>query len=577
MSATPEVEASVAPEPDQIIGLTAKEIRARYGDAAVEALTARMRADAARYHSLSRLSGPLELLLDLNPTWNDTPALRLISDAMERAITTPRSRLMISMPPQEGKSRLSRHAVVRALQHDPNCRIAVASYQERLARKTGEAARNIVRLFGSNAADPVTGTPMADRLGIGVAEGAATASDWMVAIPGGRAEGGILSVGVGSGITGNPVDLLIVDDPIKGRQEADSEVMREALHDWWDNDADSRLAVDSSAIIIQTRWHEDDLIGWLLGDSADPDAEEFGAERDDVWEVINIPALADGETLDSLSGVPGGRDADGWLISARGDRVPKWSRLRDRRPRVWASLYQGRPAPLEGGIFQRAWFEDHRITDPEQIPTLREVVLGVDPADTGTGDAAGILVAGVGLDQHLYFLADLSGMLSQAAWARRVCMAWVRYDAQRVIQEHNLGMRTSVPDAWSVLRRQAVALDGFGSVEAASEMLADRGDHAAADQAGLRQIEPLAAKIVAIGANGPRVSSVPVRISKLQRAESATQPFQDGRAHIVGRLPALEHECCMWQPGQDSPNRVDTLSMLVQQLARTSGRGRVLV
>lgn len=567
----------VAPDPTAILGLSAKEVRARYGDAAVEALTVRMRADAARYRSLATCRGPLGLLLELNPTWRSTPALQLISDAMERAITTPGSRLMISMPPQEGKSRLSRHAVVRALQHNPNCRIAVASYQERLARKTGEAARNIVRLHGSEAVDPVTGAAMPDQLGIGVAEGAAVASDWAVTVPGLHAEGGVLSVGVGSGLTGNPVDLLIVDDPIKGRQDADSEVMREALHDWWDNDADSRLSPESSVIIIQTRWHEDDLIGWLLGDSDDPDAEEFGAERDDRWEVINIPALADGETLDSLAAVPGGRTPDGWLISARGDRVPKWTRLRDKRPRVWASLYQGRPAPLEGGIFQRAWFEDHRITDPDRLPIMREVVIGVDPADTGTGDAAGILVAGVGLDYHLYFLADLSGMLSQSEWARRVCLAWVRYDAQRVIQERNLGMRTSVADAWSLLRRQAVAIDGFGSPHAASEELQARGDVAAADLAQLQQIEELTPKIVAIGTNGPRVASVPVKISKLQRAESATQPFQDGRAHILGRLPALEHECCIWQPGQDSPNRVDTLSMLVQQLTRTGGRGRILV
>jgi phage terminase large subunit-like protein len=86
----------------------------------------------------------------------------------------------------------------------------------------------------------------------------------------------------------------------------------------------------------------------------------------------------------------------------------------------------------------------------------------VDPADTGKGDAAGILVAGVTPGGQIVFVADESAQLSQAQWARKACLAWIRHGASRIVQEHNLGMRTSIPDAWALLYRQATALADAG-------------------------------------------------------------------------------------------------------------------
>lgn len=527
----------------------------------------RVRQHQTRKASLRRLDGPLGLLLALNPTWSASPALQLISDEMEHAITTPGSWLLISMPPQEGKSRLARHALVRALQHNPDCRAAVASYQERLARKIGEAARNIVQTRGSDAG------PEHDLLGIAVERGSATKSDWTIR----GHEGGVLSVGVGSGITGNAVDLLVVDDPLKGRQQADSETIRDALHDWWDNDAETRLGPGSSVIIIQTRWHEDDLIGRLTTDpDQDDDLDEVPAEpvHDRTLRVVNIPARADGETLDSLADTPGGRDPDGWLVSVRGDRTPKWARLEKTRPRVWSALYQGRPAPLAGGIFQQQWMDQHRV---HTAPDLVRVEIGVDPADTGSSDAAGILVAGRAADGHMYVLADLSGQLSRAAWARRVCLAAVRWEAACIVSERTLGMQTAIRDAWSVLRRQAAALRAAtGAVPTALAALLAAGDEVAADEAELRELAPVAEQVLTLPSSAPcRVDVVTPKQAKQVRAEAITVYYEVGRVHHVGRLAQLEHEQTTWQEGQDSPNRLDTLAHLLPHLDGHTADARV--
>ena len=89
-------------------------------------------------------------------------------------------------------------------------------------------------------------------------------------------------VGVGSGVTGFGAGLIIIDDPIKSRAEAESQTFRDNLHDWFNDDLYTRLEPGGAIILIQTRWHEDDLAGRLLRE-----AQEEGGEQ---WEVVNLPA-----------------------------------------------------------------------------------------------------------------------------------------------------------------------------------------------------------------------------------------------------------------------------------------------
>jgi hypothetical protein len=132
-------------------------------------------------------------------------------------------------------------------------------------------------------------------------------------------------------------------------------VMRQRVWDWWTNVARTRLAPTASVIIIATRWHREDLSGRLLG------------EQPGMWDSVNIPALSAPGVPDAL-----GRPPDVWLASARGTTEADWQATRrDVGQRTWHALYQGMPAPPEGGIFQQAWLDTHRIAEAPGLGAAR--------------------------------------------------------------------------------------------------------------------------------------------------------------------------------------------------------------
>jgi len=258
-----------------------------------------------------------------NPKTVQTPALDLIDAALVEAFNTPDSRLIISMAPQEGKSvRVANDFPVWALTKNPDLRIVTASYGQSLANRNGRAVRNRILTH--------------PELGLKIATDNGSVSEWTIQ----GHDGGMFSVGVGAGVTGRPADMLIIDDPIKDRKEADSELQRDTVWDWWTDAASARLAPGAPVVIILTRWHQDDLAGRLV--ERDPESG---------WKVINIPAQADhrpekGET-DVL-----GREPGEFMVSARGRTLKQWiQRMKQAGSRTWASLYQGRPSPASGGVF----------------------------------------------------------------------------------------------------------------------------------------------------------------------------------------------------------------------------------
>jgi predicted phage terminase large subunit-like protein len=142
-------------------------------------------------------------------------------------------------------------------------------------------------------------------------------------------------------------NCLVIDDPLKGRAEADSEVYRNGAWDWWTETARTRLAPHAPVVMVNTRWHELDLSGRLITD----DQEQHH------WRVVNIPAQC--ESGDD----PLGREPEQYMISARlnpdGSQrtVEQWRQIRrDVGERGWSALYQGRPAPAEGAMLKRAWW-----------------------------------------------------------------------------------------------------------------------------------------------------------------------------------------------------------------------------
>lgn len=212
--------------------------------------------------------------------------------------------------------------------------------------------------------------------------------------------GGLRAVGVGSGVTGFGANLIIVDDPVKSRAEAESIKYRERVHDWFNDDLYTRLEPDGQIILIQTRWHEDDLAGRLL-------AEENGSE----WTVINLPALAETASItneelritnygdesrtnehsddhdhgirnssfvirNSQTDALGRLEGDA-LWPARFD-VPHLENTREKIGNYsFASLYQQHPVPAEGGLFKREWFTQIIDRPPHGLIWKRGYDLGI--------------------------------------------------------------------------------------------------------------------------------------------------------------------------------------------------------
>lgn len=256
----------------------------------------------------------------LNP-----PHLQLLDQAWQDLDAGRTKRLIVSLPPQEGKSERCRAAITWWLRRHPHHRVVEASFESETATRWGRLIRNDFQ------AHPL--------LGLVLRADSTAAGRWDLQ---GYA-GGMYCVGVGGALTGRPADLMVIDDPVKGRAQVESQLYRDRQWDWWINDASSRLGADSRVVVVMTRWHEDDLAGRLQ-------RHEPGE-----WTVINIPALA--EHNDPLGRAPGEP-----LQSVRG-KTRDWYESTKAKvgPYVWGSLYQGQPSPTEGGAFKR---DDMRYWTP---------------------------------------------------------------------------------------------------------------------------------------------------------------------------------------------------------------------
>jgi predicted phage terminase large subunit-like protein len=277
---------------------------------------------------------PGELAVAIDPTTVQTPALDLIDEAVTWAYTTPGARLIISIGPQEGKSsRVTKTSSLWALERNPELRLGIASYAQSLAEGFGREVRNTITTFNGDE-----GTL---NLGLRIARDNGSARRWQ--LEGHR--GGVVCVGIGSGLTGRPLDALTIDDPFADAEQAGSAYYRERVWEWWRSVGAPRLAPGAPVIVILTRWHEDDLAGRLVA-----------AEDGHRWRVINIPALADHDPAKGQSD-PLGREPGEWLQSARGRTVAEWEQIRIQAgSRVFAALYQGRPSPDAGNVWQRQWW-----------------------------------------------------------------------------------------------------------------------------------------------------------------------------------------------------------------------------
>jgi predicted phage terminase large subunit-like protein len=286
-------------------------------------------------------TSPGHLAREVDPTTRQTRALQLIDEALIEVDVGRCDRLIITVPPQEGKStRVTEFGPLWMLTRNPERRIVVVSYGADLANEFGRHIRE--RITSNSGQDGTL------DLGLRVAPDNGSVASWR--LDGHR--GGVRSIGMAGGITGRPADALFIDDPISNREQAESERWRQRAKDFWTDSGSTRLAPGAPVVIVLTRWHEDDMAGWLLGR---PDGHR--------WRVINIPAQADHDPVKGESD-PLGREPGEYMDSARVSEhtgqprtAADWEALKvEKGSRTWAALYQGRPAPVEGNILERGWW-----------------------------------------------------------------------------------------------------------------------------------------------------------------------------------------------------------------------------
>lgn len=312
----------------------------------MEKLEALSRADLAviaqeARRELARRS-MAEFTLYTDPLYQMNWHHKLICDYLDRWVAKEIRRLMIFTAPRHGKSELvSRKLPAYIFGRKPDTSIISASYGADLASRMNRDVQRIIdgdryrevfpdtRLFGKNIRS--------------VAQGNFLRNSDIFEIVGHR--GVYRSAGVGGGITGMGGEYIIVDDPVKNREEANSATMRQKLRDWYTSTLYTRLEKDGCILLTLTRWHEDDLAGYLLDLARkDPSADQ--------WTVVTLPAVCEDPPAPYDTRKPGKA-----LWPAKYDE----RRLEEIRSTVgsydWSALYQQRPQPAAGSVFKREWLE----------------------------------------------------------------------------------------------------------------------------------------------------------------------------------------------------------------------------
>ena len=252
-----------------------------------------------------------------------------LAEALQRIADGTLTRLMVFMPPRHGKTQLvSRRFPAYYLRRNPEKWVGLASYEATLAHDLSRSCRDAFVMDGGDIRD--------DSKAVNL---------WQT--PEG---GGMWAAGVGGPLTGKGGHLLLIDDPIKNDEEANSETIREKHKSWYDATFSTRLEPGGSVVVVQTRWNQDDLSGYLLAkESLEPEG----------WTVLNLPAFAEEMQAfpETCEVIPDWREYGEPLCPERYDAAA----LQKIKGRIgsyfWSALYQQRPTPVEGGIFKRNWWQ----------------------------------------------------------------------------------------------------------------------------------------------------------------------------------------------------------------------------
>lgn len=282
----------------------------------------------------------------------------MVAEGLDRVLAGTCRRLMIFMPPQNGKSELtSRRFPAFVLGKKPDTRIIACSYSFSLAQGMSRDVQKIIDSREYQQLFPET------HLAEGKDPEKRTQGQFDVV----GHRGYYLAAGIDGGVTGMTSDIGIIDDPIKNRAEAESDAYRENVWEFYKSAfATRQFGTEGAIILLMTRWHEDDLAGRLMAlSNENPDA--------DRWEIISLPAIAEAR----VEGDPRQIGDALWP-----EKYPL-QELKRRRAGMgeydWSGLYQQRPSPSGGGLFKEEWFAG-RVLHVE--PAFMRVCRGWDTAGT---------------------------------------------------------------------------------------------------------------------------------------------------------------------------------------------------
>lgn len=326
-----------------------------------------------------------QLMLGIKPAKHH----RIINEQLHRIASYELDRLMLFMPPGHAKSTYASHLFPAwYLGNNPDKNIIGCSHTTQFAETWGRKVRN---LFSEN------GWPFPD---IKIRSDSKAAGNWTT-----TKNGEYFAVGTGAAVTGRRGDGAIIDDPIKGREDAESETIREKVWDWFRSDLRTRLKPNGWIIIIQTRWHEDDLSGRILGPTYQGESGDIRGIDGDTWHVISLPALA--ESNDALGRKPGEAL---WPEFYSAERLLAEKHAQGEYN--WASLYQQRPSPEQGEFFKRDWIRWYTETPAKS--TLRLYGASDYAVTAGGGDYTVHGIVGIDANDDMYILDLWRGRVDSA-------------------------------------------------------------------------------------------------------------------------------------------------------------------
>jgi predicted phage terminase large subunit-like protein len=323
------------------------------------------------WQTLESLAG-VESLMDwiplMSPNFEAPRHLTQLAEVLVRSQFEP-VYVTISVPPRHSKTETLLHYVPWRLHREPSAEIAYCTYEANLAYTKSRRMREL-----------------AEATGVQFNKSAKSVKEWQTA-QGGK----LIATGVGGPITGKGAKLLIIDDPVKNREEAESPVIRQKIWDWFTSTALTRVEPGGSVVVCHTRWHDDDLIGRIKS--------EFGSHGE--WVHISFPAVD--ERTDEVTGET--RRKALW--------PSRWPLAElDRKRRLvgeydWAALYQGQPRPKGGRMFGGATrYGLPNITDDKPF----KIIIGADPAateKTSSDYSCAVVMAFTGEFNTLNFRGDI--------------------------------------------------------------------------------------------------------------------------------------------------------------------------